>query len=897
MADSYFHSYLDPEYYESLERYKPSSEYLDIVQRHIGSSWKILCGGYWTRCWPQSATHLEHGWKIHLSATVTTAVALLERVAPLLGRSNASFKFCADANMLRLSLNKNASRAGAGKFITLYPATEEHFKAQLEELHQVTHDLWGPYLLTDRPYKNSKVVFYRYGTHWSQAKVTHDGHRLSVMRAPDGTWVQDERRPCFVLPHWVKDPFAPRRASRAPKSGGSLLLKNRYRVEEALKFNTTGGIYRAVDTQSGAPVIIREARPLTSSAHEAEESFRLLEKEARILRKLQHTGYTPKFIDLFQEWEHKFLVQERLDAESLWGYAIGFSRGSDELRVSHFFTSIRDTAVKIAAGLKALHEHNVVLRDLTRTNVMFTKGRQVKFIDLEFAYELDGDEPYVRSWTEGHSSPEQRRWERPKPGDDCYSLGALILDQIVFTAPGLDLNREGILRSFRQSLEDYQLPMELYEIVLGLLDPDPARRWDLDRVVAAFAAIEVPRSEAPLIPLGNEPPYRPPPRGALITEIEQTLEGMSRFILAKADYSRSDRLWPTRGEVFDTNPLNLDHGAAGTAYFLHRLNGGVPAEAVDWMLEQLERHLFPSGLFSGLSGIALVLQELGQHEAARKAMEAAANSDLHHGTADLFWGDAGWGLANLHFWRHTGEEKYLTRACEVAEHLMRTKKESAQGVYWETDGEKRLGLGHGQAGVALFLIYLAMARPREAFLETAIRAIDFEIAHCRYVGNILLWHSHADAQPGDPKTPHTRYGTAGVGTVVLRGYLATGETRLRQFADRCANTLSDRHTNKLWLNYGLAGYGEFLLDMHRWLGGDQYLNCAFFLAEAILPHRIVKEEGIAFAAQDLLRISCDLGGGSAGIGLFLHRLLHPEQPRFLMLDELLGTPQQRQERG
>jgi hypothetical protein len=96
-----------------------------------------------------------------------------------------------------------------------------------------------------------------------------------------------------------------------------------------------------------------------------------------------------------------------------------------------------------------------------------------------------------------------------------------------------------------------------------------------------------------------------------------------------------------------------------------------------------------------------------------------------------------------------------------------------------------------------------------------------------------------------------------------------------------------RHTNKLWLNYGLSGFGEYLLDMYRLMGERRYLNTAFHLAEAILPHRIEKPEGIAFAAEELFRISCDLGGGSAGIGLFLHRLLRPEQPRFLMLDELL----------
>jgi serine/threonine protein kinase/rhamnogalacturonyl hydrolase YesR len=891
---SFFSTYLDPEYYEPLERYKPSSEYLQLVQRYVDSTWKISRGGYWTRCFPENAVHLEHGWKIHLAASTMTAVELLERTLPVLVRSRLAFKFCADPDMLALSLNKNAPRTGAGKFVTIYPDSEEDFKKYAEELYQATGELWGPFLLTDRPYKDSKVVFYRYGTHWALERVNERGQRESGMRAPDGSWVSDDRRPYFALPSWVKDPFAGWKSGKAASGGSGMLLNNRFRVEGALKFNASGGIYRGTDTQTGAPVILREARPLTCKDPKKEETFLLLEKEARILQKLEPTGYTPRYVDLFMHWEHMFLVQEKLDAESLWGYAIGFSRTSAEQRASHFFTRMRDTVKKIALALKSIHEHGVVLRDLTRSNIMFTKDHQVKFIDLEFAYEMDREEAYVRSWTDGHSSPEQRRWEKPKPGDDCYSLGAMILDQIVFTAPGLDLNREGILRSFRQSLEDYHLPMAIYEIVLGLLEPDPSRRWDIDRLIAAFDSIPVPEHDAPLIPTGQLAPPLPPPPASLRPEIEQTIEGISRFILAKTDYSRNDRLWPARPGIYSTNPLSLEYGAAGIAYFLHRQNGGLPPEVIKWMLKQQERHICPPGLFSGWSGIALVLQELGQHEAASKAMEDASKSELLHKEFDLFWGDSGWGLANLHFWRNTGEEKYLTRALEVGEYLMRTKQENSDGVYWLANNEKRLGLGHGQVGAALFLIYLSKARPGEGFLETAIKAVDFEIAHCQYLDDVLLWYPHVDARASDPKSPHMRYGTAGVGTVVLRAYLASGEPRLRKFAERCANTVTDRHTNKLWYNYGMAGYGEYLLDMYRLLGDERYLNWAYFQAEGLLPHRIYKEEGIAFAAEELFRISCDLAGGSAGIGLFLHRLLRPEQPHFLLRDELLGLQPDKQ---
>jgi hypothetical protein len=123
--------------------------------------------------------------------------------------------------------------------------------------------------------------------------------------------------------------------------------------------------------------------------------------------------------------------------------------------------------------------------------------------------------------------------------------------------------------------------------------------------------------------------------------------------------------------------------------------------------------------------------------------------------------------------------------------------------------------------------------------------------------------------------------------VLLRAYALTGDRELRDWAERCAASVAERFTNKIWLDFGLAGYGELLLDCHTFLGDEKYWNAAFHLAEALLLHRIPREEGYAFAGQDHYRICCDYGWGSAGIGMFFQRLLEPSTPRLLMIDSLL----------
>lgn len=888
MDDSPFflHTLLDPRYFESVERYRPSDELLTVVQKRLEGRWRTKTGGFWTHCSPADRDDLRrHGWKIHLSAVEQTAVETLERVVPILSRHRVAFKFCSDLRMTRLAVNKNWPRTGAGKFVTIFPAGESRFVALIEELHQATRDLRGPYILSDRPYKDSKVVFYRYGEYWGETRLDPLGRQRRGFSAPDGTWFADDRQPFFHIPPGIRDPLSDTAVPQRPEGG--VVLKDRYRAKRALRFSALGGIYEAVDPETGRTVVIREARPMLGGTAGG-GTFRVLEKEARILQRLGSTGFAPRFVDLFREWEHLFLVQEHLDAQALWGYAIGFTYDSPDFTPADTFRRLRDTFRKIAVGLRTIHDHGVVLRDLTKTNVLVTPDHRIKFIDFEFAFELSGNEPPLMGWTAGYASPDQLRRRTPSPPDDHYALGALLLDMIAFTASGYDLHRPGILRAFRQQLSDLRLPHSLYDIVVGLTDPEVETRWDLERALEALEATPEPSSAEPLYPPMYEPPDRPLPGPDLRKEVESTLDGVIHFLYEVRDPSRQDRLWPSSPEVFLTNGAGYQYGAAGVAHFLWRATGKSSKDTLKWIAEHANPATCPPGLFTGLAGIALVLHDLGEPEIARNLVETEDRSELLWSWPGLYYGAAGWGLANLVLWVRTGDSSFRQRALEVGARLVETATPApAGGVSWETDGENQLGLAYGPAGISLFLLYLYAASSEEPFLETGLQALEHDVRHQVEDGFLVFWRSSTTAGPESPLTPHMLWGTAGMGTVLVRYHAVTGDPRYRKLADRCAYTASRRHTNKLWQDYGLAGFGEFLLDMYRFLDEERYLANAFHLAETLLLHRIKTTNGYAFAGRELLRVSCDHGMGTAGIGAFLHRLLHPETQRSLFLDELL----------
>jgi lantibiotic modifying enzyme len=268
-------------------------------------------------------------------------------------------------------------------------------------------------------------------------------------------------------------------------------------------------------------------------------------------------------------------------------------------------------------------------------------------------------------------------------------------------------------------------------------------------------------------------------------------------------------------------------------------------------------------------------------------MALCNHSEVLHETAGLYCGSAGVGLANLDLWHTTQEERWLASAQLIGTELLRRRQTDASGLYWKQEDITPVGLAFGSAGIALFLAHLYLATHDGLFLQAAMSALDFDIAQGVMIEQGLLFYPQVGSSGGVPKSPHTRFGTAGVGSVAIRLYEISGEQRYLESARICADTCSSRYSNKLWQDYGLAGLGEFLLDMHHSTSDDFYLRTAFHLAGAILPYRIITPNGVTFAGRYLERIGCDFGEGSSGIGYFFARLLDQSLPRPLFCDEHL----------
>lgn len=887
-------TFANPKYFERLGRAPVhSTSYLDLLNFFIPPGWTISRSDLWIEAKPPRTNIPGQGFKLHLSATVQDGDELLQAVLPILVKTETSFKVIVDISLHRLVNSKRFPRAASGKFMTIYPANEQEFVGLAEELARVTEKFRGPYILSDRRYKNSKVLFYRYGGFKRISKLQLDGTRQLLIRRSDGLLIPDDRVPFFQLPEDVVDPFGEQQDPRE-ESG---LLAGRYRVEEALNFSATGGVYRAVDIQTGSTVVIKEARPdmlMVAVAQSSRDAIQSLQQERRGLELLQGLPCVPRLIDTFVEWEHYFLVQSYIEGTLLASF-----RAQDDFIIMEkmyarqaFISSCltwRDIGIRLLTSLNLVHDRSVLLGDISPVNVLRNPSTgDLTFIDLESACVADVEDAtdvtdatvFSATWAYPGFRLGHRSVRQLTKHDDYYAAGMLLYNLICPIHHIFDLDKTFPRNRFLNHFVENGLPPIMASVIRNLWEGDAAKALsDLHSFSPSACIVTTRKSLVFAIP-ENEPAAESD--DGFKEPLEHAMEQLVQNLLASADFSRDDRLWPADSTVFETNSLSVSHGACGVTMFLQEILGTVPEPVVEWNLRHtVDAVNYPPGLYTGASGIALVYASLGWKEQASAIMRAIPESPLAFQSPALFDGVAGWGLAALAVFTQTQNEEFLAIAEIAGNNLVESRREAPQGLHWTnaSDAPSKLGMGFGGSGIGLFLLNLWKVTQNGMFLEVAKGALDYDIAHGkeRETDGALLWGPFSD---GRVHSPYWLRGGGGVASALIRFYEMSGEEHYLTLARRAAIPCADFFSIAPHLYEGLASMGETLLDMYLITGEQPYYDAAVLKARQVLLYKIDQQEGIAFPGRNLLRISHDYGTGGSGIGLFFHRLLNRTPRKF-----------------
>jgi serine/threonine protein kinase len=876
--DKTAYMFADREFYEPLTRYQPNmKDFCEPLQRIMPVDWALMPRDSWCYCSAPRDAIPDQGWKIHLSATPAHAPGILMTVARVLFEVGVSFKFIVDKSMLMTVNGKRWHRGAAGKFITVYPHDTTQCGELLEKLHQATIGYWGPYILSDRRYRDSQIVHYRYGGLLPNKRLDVSGRAVYVIQDANGEYVDDERSAYFHLPPGVEDPFVDASKGTEDDAEPGTLKNGRYKIDRMLAISNSGGVYLATDRQASRQVVIKEARPYTNVSIRGLDAAQLLKKEYRLLDLLADTAIAPVPYDFFRDWEHSYLVEEYLDG----GITLRTSmlrmnlllKTRPNLRDSEkFYRRYAEMFSRLAEIIRTIHDRHIVFSDLSMANVIVFENEDeflgMKLIDFEGAYEEGVDLP-THLFTLGFSPEEAIERGGATRQDDYFAVGGLMMAGLFPMNSLMQINRNAHEPYLLACERDFDLPGPISALIRELLDPDPAKRPGPDRIIQILAAPHAPR------------PPRVTSSELDALDLERTIESTLSYIDSVADYERRDRLWPSDPLVFETNPLSIAHGACGIAYAMNRIRGWVDERSMRWILSQrIDPAVLPTGLYIGMSGIAWALLEIGLRERALEVIRMTEGHRLLWRSPDVFSGAAGWGMAQLRFFAETADESFLGGARLAAAHLIETREMAPKSIgpsgnsgrrcFWRAPEGIAPGYAHGAAGIGLFLLYLHLATGEEEYLSVATEAIEWTIAQA--VDNPqggMYWVSR-DRTPS--YTPYWRWGSSGIGRCVLRFLQVTGQRRYADLMEEIHLDADHKYTIFPGYFFGTAGICEMYMDMARFPRWEnECLGSARKLLSGCMLFPVKRPGGLAFPGESISRLSCDFGTGGAGIALMMHR--------------------------
>ncbi len=424
----------------------------------------------WVGWQPEGLELPEQGWKIHVSARLSEADDVIGIVSEYCVARGIAFKFLRSRTVALARNEKYAPRSGSGKLCALYPVEDAQLEHALRDLSAALAGRTGPYILSDLRW-GPGPLYLRYGGFVPLHCVAPDtGQFVPAVREPGGTLVPDVRAPVFRVPDWAPVPgFIAARieAARAERSGDALP----YRVQEVIHYSNGGGIYRAADPETGASVVLREARPHAGLDAAGTDAVTRLQRERATLERLAGLAAVPALLGYFTCWEHHYLVEEYIEGQVLQHalaarYPLTAPNATDS-EVAEYARWAMTILDQVERALDDVHARGVVFGDLHPFNVIVRPDGRIALIDFEESRDIS-DQRGSALGAPGYVAP----WPVTGAQVDDYALNCLRLAMFLPVTQLLSLDPERAPDLAAVAARRFGLPSGFRDrVVSGLAPP------------------------------------------------------------------------------------------------------------------------------------------------------------------------------------------------------------------------------------------------------------------------------------------------------------------------------------------------------------------------------------------------------------------------------------------
>ncbi|MEU3726572.1 class III lanthionine synthetase LanKC [Streptomyces sp. NPDC031705] len=815
--------------------YRRAGESYPSALAPVPEGWRSHRSGDWLALRPLGLDLPSQGWKIHVSARLDNAEAVLGKVYAYCVERDIAFKFVPSRYLLHLRNAKYADRSASGKFLTVYPADADACRRVAEDLDALLAGESGPYILSDLRW-NDGPVHLRYGSFTLRHCYDGDGEVVPAVEAPDGRLVPDARGPVFQPPAWVELPAFLK--PHLDRRSAVTLEGVPYAVERALHFSNGGGVYAGRDTRTGEPVVLKEGRPFAGLAADEADAVTRLHRERKALEQLDGLDCVPSVHGAFTVGDHHFLALQYLEGRPLNTY---FARRHPLIEADPDpaeLASYTDWALKIHArvteAVDAVHARGIVFNDLHLFNIMVaedpaTGEPSVALLDFEAAAHVDEGLRQTVANPAFVAPPDRRGF-----AVDRYALACLRLALFLPLTSLLVMDRAKAAHLADIAAAQFPVPRSFL---------DEAVREILSGPAADGPDGRIPAPPRPYLPA--EPGDWPAARASLTAALHAT-----------ATPDREDRLFPGDPAQFATaaGGTAFGHGAAGVLYALAETGDAPWPEAEEWLLARTAEPPSgtPLGFYDGLAGLAWTHDRLGHRDRALTLVERLLEQPWQSAGPDLHGGLAGIGLALDSLGTATGERALHAAALRCADLAC----EAAPGL-------KRTGLLYGHSGIALLLLRLYERTGEPELLQRAGLFLHRDLDHC-----VTSAFGTLQVDEGWRTMPYLGAGSVGIGMVLDDWCAYAADDRFDKARAQIVQAAQATFYAQPGLFRGAAGMILHLARTTTPGPGTRPEDIARQV-EALARHALPYRGHLAFPGEQMMRLSMDLSTGTAGALLAL----------------------------
>ncbi|MGX1095956.1 hypothetical protein RKD47_006722 [Streptomyces albogriseolus] len=663
----------------------------------------------------------NQGWKLHISATASNALQLVQIVLPELVSTATTFKLPADVGSI---IRINAGIAGpsqVGKIVTAYPRTPDGLADLIERLDKRWRPARAPAVPSDLPVGAGGALFIRYGTFANSEVVTNSlGIPSIALQAPNRKLCADARSLTGKQPEWVVPPVSTAGPTTDAQLAPPISIDGFiYLPLKVLAADLRGRVILGLRVANRQLVVIRHRVRGIEGDEFGEDAVTRLEDEKRALLRVKGLGIAPELV------AH----------DPIAGYLVVTDAGGvqpERLAVRDRLSVLPDVAGKVAQ----LHAHNVVHRDLKLSNVRLGPDG-LRLVDLELAASIGLDRP-IPGGTDGYVPPEGRR-AIVDPSYDVYSLGSCVTHAAVGCCPGRLPQQSNAGRQIGLLLQ-HKLPTAA-SIVMACHASEPRQRPTAselaERLRTALPAMQTEAAE-------NSDMLRGVLDRRWACSAAVSAGTATRHFMVKrgsVHHWRNSHLLA----AYKCEGLNL--GAAGIVIGLATLDAALGIRqftddivgAAEWLAARpvlSEAH----GLFTGNSGVSVALAVAGQRlgrtdlvDAARWRFEHAASSripdyDLFSGAAGIVWAGC---LLDAILGTSWGRElaKQQVRRIRASARMVDALAGWPPNPEFDSAGRTYVGAAHGTAGISMALAVWGRSTGCKATAGMAEDALHSVYAH------------------------------------------------------------------------------------------------------------------------------------------------------------------------